>query len=364
MRTMMARTRSLRSRLLAVPLLAAVAFAFNLYPAQAASRQPAPLFAGNDVLHLTLAAPVQTLVVRKTERPKVAGKVSYVGKDGKTVELDVKVTTRGHSRLKLCDFPPLKLNFKRKRVRGTLFADQNKLKLATDCKHDRRYQDYLQLEYLIYRIYAQVTPLSFRVRPVEMQYVDTSSRRHRSESGHGFLIENIKGVAARTDMHLAKQRRIAPSALDPQQLAVLSVFEYMVGNTDWSTLSPDPGDDCCHNVAVLAPQHGSGGFIGVPYDFDQAGLIDAEYALPDQRLPIRSVRQRLYRGFCSGNTYLASIAKRFDAARPKIEALLQTGGDVTDFSRHRAMRYLADSYAVIDDAARRQRQIVAHCRGK
>ena len=352
---------SLRARLLAAQLVVAVAFVLGHGPAWAASREPAPLFTSNDVLHLTLAMPVRTIVARKKQRPKLAGKLSYMGKDGKPVELDVKVTTRGHSRLEICSFPPLKLNFKRKQVAGTLFAGQNKLKLSTDCMSSRRYQDYLQLEYVIYRIYEQLTPLSFRVRSVEMTYIDTASRRNRSETGHGFLVEDIKGVAARAGMRVAKQKTVARSALDPEQLALLSVFEYMIGNTDWSAISPEAGSDCCHNAAVLVPRNGSGKGVDVPYDFDQAGMIDTEYALPDKRLPIRSVRDRLYRGLCSGNSYLQAIVSRFDAARPKIEALFQTVS-VMDSSRREAMRYLADSYAIIDDAAQRQKQIVAHCR--
>lgn len=343
----------------AVSVLAAAAG--NLPRANAGARDGAPLFAADEPLEITLAMPVRKLVATKADRPKLAGKLSYEDARGRTVSLDVQVSTRGHSRLAVCAFPPLKLNFKRKQTAGTVFAGQDKLKLVTACRRDSRHEDYLRLEYLIYRLYARVTPVSFRVRPVTMRYVETQGRGG-PESGPAFFVEDISGVAARTGMRVVKQKRVAAADLDAEQLAVLSLFEYVIGNTDWSALAPDPGDDCCHNAEVVGPSKAQRALVAVPYDFDQAGLIDAEYALPDERLPIKSVRDRLYRGFCSGNDALAAVVGRFDAARPDIETLFRDA-TLSDRYRKQALKYLADSYSLIDDTGRRQREIVARCRG-
>lgn len=346
------RSRSFRT-LLAVLLLPCLA-------APAGAQKAAPLFSSNDVLDLTLAVPLRTLIVRKARRPDLDATLSYSA-NGKTVTLDAEVTTRGHSRLQVCNFPPLKLNLKRKQVPDTLFADQNKLKLVTRCKDSERYEQYLQLEYLIYRLYEQVTPLGFRVRPVLMHYVDTD-RKDRTESAPGFLLENIKGVADRAGMEVVERPSIGLAELDPEQVTVMSVFQYMIGNTDWSTLQPDPDDDCCHNVSMLGPRDGDGGLVGVPYDFDQAGLIDAIYALPDERLGIRSVRERLYRGFCSGNDALERVVARFNAARARIEALFATPALLDDY-RSQATEYLARSYEILNDPDQRRSEIVGRCRG-
>jgi hypothetical protein len=329
--------------------------------ARADGGAPAPLFSSNEPVSLTLAMPVRKLVSRKRSRPEVDGTLSYTGADGRRTSLDVEVSTRGHSRLELCSFPPLKLNLKRKQVKETLFAGQNKLKLVTACMSGSRAEQYLTLEYLIYRLYGEVTPLSFRVRPVRMEYVDTG-RKNRSETGPGFLIEAIDGVAERTGMRVVERPEIDTADLEPEQFALLSVFQYMIGNTDWSAIAAEADDDeCCHNASLLGSPDQSGALIAVPYDFDQAGLIDAYYALPARRLPIRSVRDRLYRGACSGNEYLESVAARFDAARPVIEAFFATE-DLGDRYRDRAMDYLADSYDILDDPERRHEEIVTHCR--
>jgi hypothetical protein len=329
--------------------------------APAAAQKAAPLFSSNDVLDLTLAVPLRTLIVRKARRPELDAVLSYAAADGKTVTLDAEVTTRGHSRLQQCDFPPLKLNLKRKQVPDTWFAEQNKLKLVTRCKDSERYEQYLQLEYLIYRLYEQVTPLGFRVRPVSMHYVDTG-RKNRTESAPGFLIEDVRGVADRAGMEVIERPSIALAELDPEQVTVMSVFQYVIGNTDWSTLQPDPDDDCCHNVSMIGRSDGAGGLVSVPYDFDQAGLIDAIYALPDERLGIRSVRERLYRGFCSGNDRLGEVVARFNAARARIEALFATPALLEDY-RSRATEYLARSYEILNDPDQRQSEIAGRCRG-
>ena len=71
-------------------------------------------------------------------------------------------------------------------------------------------------------------------------------------------------------------------------LAILlaSVFMYMVGNTDWSL-------PYLHNIRVF---QNFTSYIAVPYDFDWSGIVDAPYAVPDYRLNIKSVRDRIWRG--------------------------------------------------------------------
>ena len=51
----------------------------------------------------------------------------------------VNISRRGHSRLEVCDMPPLKLDFERGELSGTLLANQNKLKLVTHCLDERKF---------------------------------------------------------------------------------------------------------------------------------------------------------------------------------------------------------------------------------
>lgn len=322
---------------------------------------PAPLFASTDTVALTLSVPVRTLVNNRLRRPEVTGTLAYTGSDGVVVEIDVEVTTRGHSRLEICRFPPLSLDFDRSQVEGTLFAGQNRLKLVTLCRDSDQYAQYLQLEYLLYRIYGAVSTYALSARPVQIRYVDVE-RDGRAFDAPAFFVEHIDGLASRLGLQTVELPAIDISALEPRALATLSLFQFMIGNTDWSVTSPADGEHCCHNTDVLGPRGGVGPLIAVPFDFDQAGFINAAYALPDERLRIRSVRQRLYRGPCSVNEHLDQVAADFRMARPAIDALL---ADAPLDSRFRddARSYVEEFYGVIDDPGLWHSAVLARCRG-
>ena len=92
--------------------------------------------------------------------------------------------------------------------------------------------------------------------------------------------------------HSACQRR----RIEPRAAARFAMFNYMIGNLDWSVRAGPQGDSCCHNGRLV----GGGPLLTpVPYDFDFSGLVDAPYATPPEGFKINSVRQRLYRGYCA-----------------------------------------------------------------
>lgn len=347
----------------AVARHAAAALAIVLvaaWPARDAAAQPdAPLFASHEPVELTLAVPVRTLVRRRSRRPEVEGTVTYLA-GGDPVELDVEVRTRGFSRLELCTFPPLRLDFRRSQVPGTLFAGQNNLKLVTLCRERPGYEQHLELEYLAYRIYNEVTDLGFRVRKAAMRYVDTE--RGDVVEAPAFFIEDIDGLAARLGTEELEVPRLGLDELDPPQQALLGVFQYLIGNADWAGTDAADGEDCCHNMGVIAPRAGAFRVVTVPYDFDQSGLVDPPYAEPHPSLRTTSVRQRVYRGYCLANEHVAAAIDAFNEARPRIESLF-TAASLADDYGAKALEYLADGYAVLNDPERRERGIVAECRG-
>ena len=324
--------------------------------------EPAPLFASGEPLDLTLSMPVRSLVSHARSKPEVEGTLSYTAADGTVVELAVEVTTRGKSRLEYCRFPPLGLNLKRKQVENTLFAGQDRLKLVTRCRDAHNFEQYLALERVLYRVYEQVSDIAFLVRPVRVRYVDTE--RDDVEEAPAFFIEHKDGVAARVGMKAVDVPSLAVADIRPDSLAVLSLFQFMIGNTDWSAVVPSGDEnDCCHNGAVLVAAGERKEFVVVPFDFDQAGLIDTVYAMPAEKLPIRSVRQRLYRGFCATNDSFDDAVSKFNAARPAIEALFDDPA-IDDKTRAKALDYLGDSYAIINDPEQRQKRILDRCRGR
>jgi hypothetical protein len=346
---------------LKVIALAAISCVCVTHQAAAQSAPEAlPLFLDAEPLTLTIEAPFRQISRKSRQRPEYDGTLQYRDAGGQTVELGVELRIRGNSRLRECDFPPLRLDFDRSELEGTVFAGQNRLKLVTLCKREERYRDYLQLEYQIYRIFNLLTDYSFRVRWARIEYVVTDSRRDEPFTEPAFLIEEDWEVAARHGTDLQEVESLKIGDLDRRHTAMLALFHYMIGNTDWSGVQGPAGEVCCHNGKVIG-NDGSPAIV-LPYDFDQSGLIDAEYAGPSEILPIRSVRERLYRGYCPMNSEIDWALARFNARREAIEQTLALSS-ASDAARDKALAFLRDSYAIVNDPARLQSEILDGCRG-
>jgi hypothetical protein len=222
--------------------------------------------------------------------------LSYGGPDGAVVAVDLRVRARGKSRLAACSFPPLRLNFRTGDLAGTVLEGQDRLKLVTHCEPREANAQWVHLEYLAYRVLNLVTESSLRARPVEVTYFDTEREREVA-SGPGILLEDEEQFAARQNLHPIEEQTVKRARYDQSALALVGAFQYFIGNTDWSALAASDGEsECCHNVIPLARNDGL--LVPIVYDFDSSGIVDTSYALPDERLGISSVRQRLYRGTC------------------------------------------------------------------
>lgn len=321
-----------------------------------------PLFYDDSSLALTIEGPFERLTRERYDKPELDGVVRYTDADGQEIVLDVGLSPRGNSRLEICSFPPLWLNFRRSQLPDTVFAGQNRIKLVTLCRGRDSYRDYLAQEYQVYRAYNVLTEHSFRVRWVTIEYVETEGRRPSSTSEAAFLIEEDWEVAERAGMAAVKVSSLRVAQLDSAGAALLFLFQYMIGNTDWSAIAATAGDNCCHNAKLIGPQDHDAGRLVLPYDFDQIGLINAGYARPSPSVPIRSVTQRLYRGYCALNDELEAARQLLNERRSDIEAGY-TALEVSDRSRDRAVSYLSDSYERINEPRRFERDILGRCRG-
>lgn len=322
---------------------------------------PAPLFQDEQPLEMALELPLKSLLHERKQRPELDGVVVVAGPGGQVLRLDVKVSTRGHNRLDKCSFPPLGLDFKRSQVDGTVFAGQNKLKLVTLCQDRPGYDQNLELERLIYSMYQQVSPFSLRTRAVRVRYVDTDHGGEVREAP-AFILEHFDSLAQRMGRTVQTVPPAQLGELDGPALDLLGLFQYLIGNTDWSTMAAAEGRDCCHNTVLLASAGGGGRIMPVPYDFDSSGLVDAPYAEPNETLRLRSVRDRKYRGYCASNGHVDQTVAILNAARPAMEATLGSGRLEPKYVE-KARKYLADGFDVLNDPKKRQDRIIDDCRG-
>ena len=320
-----------------------------------------PLFEDQTILDVIIEMPMKTIVNDAADRPEVPGVLRYTDA-GSEVALDFTMTTRGNSRLEYCKFPPLKLNLKKKQVKGTLFEGQNKLKIVTQCKSSRTFKRYLIQEYGIYHGFNVLTDNSIRTRALSVTFRDSEGERE-DDMQSAFFLESDKEVAERLSMEPIKSPSINPAQLDSKHASIFALYQYLIANTDWSMLKGPGSDPCCHNGKVIITPGSADGWIVLPYDFDQAGLINTSYSMPADGLGLSSVRRRLFRGRCRNLEHLDESIAKFNELRPQIEEALNPPA-LDDGSRKKALKYIDDFYEIVNDPKKRKKKIEDDCLGK
>lgn len=326
-------------------------------PASAQTR----LFSESSELPIVIEGPLSELVRRAARNTDPAPAVLVI--DGQ--RFDMELSPRGFSRrtLGICQFPPLRIDLSGTR-QGSIMQGQNKLKLVTRCRPGASYEQITILEYTAYRLYNEITPLSYRVRPVRTTYRDSAGRR-REETQFNFLIEDSSDMARRNNRVeiQVQSREVASTQLDPQQAAIVGLFQYMIGNLDWDMVEGSQADDCCHNGKLFAATATSReAVVPVPYDFDFSGLVNAPYAVPPEGLGARDVRQRVYRGYCRYNDQARVAAELFRARRDQVYAVIDGETRLVAARRNSARSYIENFYEILDDPRRFERQIIEECR--
>jgi len=274
--------------------------------------------------------------------------------DGKPVSVRVRLRARGHFRRQAhnCDFPPLWLDVKSSDAKQTVLSGLNKLKITTSCRpKSAEYEQYILQEYAVYRAYAALTDASFRTRLLRITYRDTAGKVAPITTS-GFFTEVAEDVAN----HL--QRKVLPAHgahfddLQPEALSLLSMFEYFIGNTDWSISG-------LHNIALL--QDSTASAIPVAFDFDWTGAVDARYAFPDKTLPIRSVTERLYRGNCMTPDQFKTVIDRFRSKRAAIDAVFTQLPQLAPDRAKSMKRFFDDFWKRTDDPRGLQKEFAGDC---
>lgn len=330
-------------------------------PALSTFTLAASLFDSDEVLDVVIEVPIRNLKMQRHKNPQFTGTFRYSDASGKEQALAIEVTTRGNSRLEICDFPPLRITFNRDETQGTLFEGQRGLKFVTQCMDGSIGAGWVHLEHGIYSVYNLLSDHSYKSRKLNVIYRDTNSRR-RDRVQPAFILEPDKQLAKRLG-----RERIRPPLVEPLQMSIMEtarnvLFQYLIGNTDFGLKRGPKGEGCCHNGRVYARPGAADDWVTVPYDFDYAGIIDTKYALPDEKLPIRRVRTRLYRGFCWHNDLLPGVIELFNQNRNDIEAALLPTGLSKSKSRS-VKKYIDDFYEIVNDSKQLQKHLIDKCRG-
>jgi hypothetical protein len=317
-------------------------------------KKPTRLFREEKPFAITLTADFKrTFRDRDTTKEEwVPAALKWVA-ESDTGTIPVEITTRGHFRLKAgtCSFPGLKVRFPKDKRKDTLWEGQGTIKLGAHCKSgNARYGQIPLQEILTYRTYNLLTDSSFRVRQVRATYIDTGDANKTTEE-HAFFLEDDDDLAARMGMKPFEGLGATFSDVSQDEAALMSVFMYMVGNTDWSL-------PYLHNIRVF---QNFTSYIAVPYDFDWSGIVDAPYAVPDYRLNIKSVRDRVWRGPCFQMDMLQKTFALYQARKDAIYNLWRTFPNLDPKLSKWAIEYFDSFYKTIGDPRMADREMRRPC---
>ena len=315
-----------------------------------------PLFKSTEPLEFTLTGPFN--VINKDHNPESSkrypGVLTVAGADGAVKTLSVKLSARGHFRrmARNCSVVPLRIEFVKEELAGTVFDGQSTLKLGTGCESSKEFEQYTLREYLTYPFYHMLTPLSFRARLARATYVEEGSMK-KSNPRYALFIEHENDVARRNEGRVVALQRISFSDLEHESLTRTMLFEYMVGNTDVSIWA-------LHNVRFV--QNPERKLFVVPYDFDISGFVHPPYAIPDRRLGLRSVVDRMYRGPCRTTEEFEKVAEKFRDKRKDMLSLIDSLKDLDSSSRSETKEYLEAFFRQIDKPESIKKQFVNGCK--
>ena len=319
-----------------------------------------PLFMSTDTLEVELEGPFALITRERSDEEEVEGKFRYTEADGSTVEFDVLYRARGNWRRNpdICRFPPIRINFRKSQTDDTLFDKQDKIKLVTHCEtRSQAYKQAVISEYLAYRVLNILTDYSFRARLLKLKYVYTD--RDYTEETFGVLIEHNDRIGKRINGEPFETERVAVTEIEPEDLNLTSVFQYFLGNTDFSPKAAPPDERCCHNQTLFTQEDGL--YRTIPYDFDQSGFVNADHAAPNPRFGIRTVRVRVYRGRCVNNELLPQNLQLFRDKRPEIEALIENQAELSSKTRRSMLKYVDSFYDAIDNPKRVEGRLIGKC---
>jgi hypothetical protein len=299
------------------------------------------------VVKMTLTADFDSILLNRNTNDYNPAVLTYEDEHGIDQTYNIKVRPRGKFRRRICDFPPLKLNFSKDDLEAAGLASFDKFKLVTHCLDDAPLSKRLVLrEYLAYKMLNELTPNSYRVQLVKITYRDQKNERNKT-TRWGFLIEDDDELAARMECEECKNcmGRTAEHFSKPHE-RIASLFEYMIGNSDWSLRMN-------RNITLLSRPDGT--LVPVPYDFDFSRFVSAPYMRPNSDYQQTGAMERIFMGQAASARELYATIAYFKTKKSMLTDLVMDFKLLNEEERMELVQYLDTFYQDITDIDTAQR---------
>ena len=283
--------------------------------------------------------------------------LSYQTAPGKSDSLVVQIKSRGNFRFNQCYYPPLWIKFYKKTANGTPFQGYKKMKLVLPCKSSAGNAEVIR-EYLCYKLFEQISPWAFKARLARINFIEPKNKADKRTELFGIFLEDVKETASRLGGQTKPSLKLHPHLLDDTSTARLYLFEYLISNTDWSTINQ-------HNTKLifLSPAR----YAAIPYDFDMSGLVNAPYAVvtevPGESLDVKSVKDRVYMGFCLQQPIMEAVRMEFLGKQPQLMEIPRQYRDLLgDRDLRQTNRYLLEFFEILKNDKEFAMKILNRCR--
>lgn len=315
------------------------------------------LFRNVEPLEVVLTSDFKQLTKNKFKEAEEYQRAVFEVMFNDTVKVteEIKIRPRGNMRKSNCLIPPLKLNFQKDEAFLRQLKHFDKMKMVLDCKRGNLHEQYLLSEYYAYRIQNIITEYAFRVRLLKVTYIDTSGR-FKDITRYAFIVESQEQVNERLGVVEIEMKGIPDIKTNLKILADAYLFQYLIGNTDWSI----PG---LHNICIVKSTDPTilNPYV-IPYDFDYAGIVNANYAVPNDELNLDNVRDRLFRGVCSASLEMNNARTRVLAKKAKIYALYEKDTLLDKYNKSSTLKYIDDFFNTLESDNAFEREIIDACR--
>lgn len=307
------------------------------------------LFRKGEMPEITITANFDSIKANVKNKEYVNGTFEVVHSKKSTTKINLKIRPRGKSRRMMCDFPPLKLKFEKSSLKNQGLETFNDFKLVTHClENSPQIEAVIKREFLIYQLFNCLTPYSFKASLANITYKNTG-KSFKKTVHLGIIIEDAESLAHRNNCQTMEQKVIALDSLHQNQEKTTSVFQYMIGNADWSYMM-------ARNMELI--QQSDGQIIAVPYDFDYAGLVMAPYARANAALGQKTVLDRVYLGNAKSYEELHSIFSFFKTKKADLFEIIENFDELDWETRSKMRDYVEGFFNIIESKERVEKEML------
>jgi len=318
-----------------------------------------PLFKSGSILAMELTYSKKDMLEFTNDSTYIKSQISYLDNFGHKKDMDAELRARGHYRRSHCYYVPLWLKTDKEVTKGSAFEMDKKLKIVLPCLKSKKSNDDVVKEYLAYKIYETLSPYYFESKLVPIDLEEQLNNKTIDHELMGILIQDDDQLAAAYHGKIIK-RNIHPQSQDPVCSARNALFQFMIGNTDYSTAYQ-------HNEKIF---YIDDKIVPVPYDFDMSGLVNPSYAVVsvvnNNELPITKVTDRLYRGFARDEQILEQVRQEFIVHEGQVFNVIDQYQtlftDPKEFAE--ARKFISEFYEVIKDDRKFETKILKKARTK